>query len=331
MAAVLGICRCSFDFFLYSIEIEAGLFAAAIDISRSDSQLRVLRLLSKTAKLAATHCRLVFKTFLSSPMGVFGLFILCVCMWVSVRMRNDFNIAIGFGREKVEHNDAHKQLEFHTFRFETGLARRPFWSLSRCRKVWHGMTHCERFALDGSGNLCIYRCHGLAVALLAQQLRRGREKGSYHLECFVFWDLTDCHMVRRYELTGYQFRLLVCLNVNLTWLGCLPARRRTRLACRHLRNRTLCGHVLVVDAPNTLTGTLVCVCGCLCVCYLNMLCIGVRRAKNVSWFITACGVDFVCDKYAFKLITFATWIIGVKSARDICLSRCIQQQQQHQQ
>lgn len=126
MAAVLGICRCSFDFFLYSIEIEAGLFAAAIDISRSDSQLRVLRLLSKTAKLAATHCRLVFKTFLSSPMGVFGLFILSVCMCVSVRMRNDFNISIGFGREKVEHNDAHKQLEFHTFRFETGLARRPF-------------------------------------------------------------------------------------------------------------------------------------------------------------------------------------------------------------
>lgn len=206
-----------------------------------------------------------------------------------------------------------------------------FWSLSRCRKVWHGMTHCERFALDGSKNLCIYRCHGLAVALLAQQLRRGREKGSYHLECFVFWDLTDCHMVRRYELTGYQFRLLACLNVNLTWLGCLPARRRIRLACRHLRNRTLCGHVLVVDAPNTLTGTLVCVHGCLCVCYLNMLCIGVRRAKNVSWFITACGVDFVCDKYAFKLITFATWIIGVKSARDICLSRCTQQQQQHQQ
>lgn len=150
--------------------MEAGLFAAAIDMSRPGSQLRVLPPHSKAAKLAATHCRLVFKTFLSSPMGVFGLFFfsVCVCACLYVRMRHDFNIAIGFGREKVEHNVKRcpkKQLEFHTFRFETGLTRRPFWSRSRSRKVWHGMTHCQRFALDGSGNLCIYRCHGLAVAL----------------------------------------------------------------------------------------------------------------------------------------------------------------------
>jgi len=72
-----------------------------------------------------------------------------------------------------------------------------------------------------------------------------------------------------------------------------------------------------------------------CCYYFERSCVGVWVCdfnvgpKNVRWFIMACGVDFVCDKYAFKLITLRSWIIGGESTRDICCLAGMQQSQQH--
>lgn len=171
--------------------MEAGQFAAAIDMSRPGSQLRVLPPHSKAAKLAATHCRLVFKTFLSSPLGVFGLFFslcvcvhVCMCVWGMILI---LQLDLVGKKSSTTSNDAQKNnWNFIHFALKLAWLVALFWSRCRSRKVWHGMTHCQRFALDGSGNLCIYRCHGLAVAL-CRRSNWGEDAKKAHITLSVLY------------------------------------------------------------------------------------------------------------------------------------------------
>lgn len=172
--------------------MEAGLFAAAIDMSRPGSQLSVLPPTLKPQSWLPHTVAWFSKLFSHRQWAylVSSSLCVCVCACLYVRMRHDFNIAIGFGRKKVEHNVKRcpkKQLEFHTFRFETGLTRRPFLkSLPKPKSLTRNdalSTFCSRWVWEF---MYLSLSRSGCSALLAQQLRRGREKGSYHLECFVF-------------------------------------------------------------------------------------------------------------------------------------------------